>query len=183
MKAVMISIQPKWAIHIINGEKTIAVFKTAPKLETSFKCYIYCTKAKDDYHILELHDWGTGKFTRLDGKVFGEFICDKIFNTDDWIYSDEIAHIFTEKNMCLSYKELAEYLNGKVGYCWHISDLKIYDKPKEISEFYVLCDKTPTEITCRACSNNDGKSEFCFNKRKPLTRPPESWKYIEEIGE
>ena len=42
-KAVLISIRPKWVERIANGEKTIEVRKTRPKLETPFKCYIYCT--------------------------------------------------------------------------------------------------------------------------------------------
>ncbi len=36
-KAVMISIRPKWCEKIVNGEKTIEVRKTRPKLETPFK--------------------------------------------------------------------------------------------------------------------------------------------------
>lgn len=44
-KAVLISIRPGWCEKIANGEKTIEVRKTRPKLETPFKCYIYCTKS------------------------------------------------------------------------------------------------------------------------------------------
>ena len=43
MKAVLISIRPEWCAKIASGEKTIEVRKTRPKLETPFKCYIYCT--------------------------------------------------------------------------------------------------------------------------------------------
>ena len=39
-KSVLISIQPKWCELIASGKKTIEVRKTAPKLETPFKCYI-----------------------------------------------------------------------------------------------------------------------------------------------
>lgn len=45
-KAVMLSILPKWCAKIASGEKTIEVRKTKPKLETPFKCYIYCTQDK-----------------------------------------------------------------------------------------------------------------------------------------
>ena len=41
-QAVLISIRPKWCEKIIGGEKTIEVRKTRPKLQTPFKCYIYC---------------------------------------------------------------------------------------------------------------------------------------------
>lgn len=43
MKSIMLSIQPKYCELIASGKKTIEVRKTAPKLETPFKCYIYCT--------------------------------------------------------------------------------------------------------------------------------------------
>ena len=45
-KAVMLSIRPKWCEKIASGKKTIEVRKTRPKLETPFKCYIYCTLPK-----------------------------------------------------------------------------------------------------------------------------------------
>lgn len=48
MKSVLISIHPKWCEKIANGEKTIEVRKTKPKLDTPFKCYIYCTKGVAD---------------------------------------------------------------------------------------------------------------------------------------
>ena len=44
-KAVLISIKPKWCELIADGEKTIKVRKTKPKLKPPFKCYIYCCKA------------------------------------------------------------------------------------------------------------------------------------------
>lgn len=47
MIAVLISIRPKWCEKIISGEKTIEVRKTRPKMDTPFKCYIYCTKAEE----------------------------------------------------------------------------------------------------------------------------------------
>jgi hypothetical protein len=39
-KAVLISIRPEWCEKIINGQKTIEVRKTRPKMDTPFKCYI-----------------------------------------------------------------------------------------------------------------------------------------------
>lgn len=48
-KSVLISIRPKWCELIASGEKTIEVRKTRPKLETPFKCYIYCTAERAGY--------------------------------------------------------------------------------------------------------------------------------------
>lgn len=59
MKAVLISIKPKWCDLIRRGRKTVEVRKTCPKLEVPFKVYIY-----------ETMDGGRGS-----GLVFGEFVC------------------------------------------------------------------------------------------------------------
>lgn len=40
MKAVMLSVQPKWCEKIASGRKVIEVGKSKPKLKTPFKCYI-----------------------------------------------------------------------------------------------------------------------------------------------
>lgn len=45
-KAVLLSIRPKWCEKIANGEKIVEVRKTRPKMNTPFKCYIYCTLPK-----------------------------------------------------------------------------------------------------------------------------------------
>lgn len=78
-KAVLISIKPKWCAKIASGEKTIEVRKTRPKLDTLFKAYIYCTMpdTKDPHNILELHG-ADGKIRKANGKVIGEFTCERI---------------------------------------------------------------------------------------------------------
>ena len=90
--------------------------------------------------------------------------------------------------MCLTLEELNEYgTRGKLLYGWHISNLIIYDKPKELSEFYTVC-----KLNCEYCEmwgsvrvnaeefDMDCKSDW-FN-HKPLTRPPQSWCYVEGGG-
>ncbi len=63
-KAALISIRPKWVEKIANGEKTIEVRKTRPKLETPFKCYIYCTQ---DKHLAFMQNWtGTSLIACMD---------------------------------------------------------------------------------------------------------------------
>ena len=191
MKAILISIRPKWVEKIASGEKTIEVRKSAPK-EVPFKAYIYCTKGKDGYEWLyRVDNNGYGKAQSWHGKVIGEFICDKVERfTVGSLRSDDI-----EKLACLSYNEMISYfykteeLDGKTvkqGFAWHISDLKIYDKPKELSEF-----SKPCPIDTRNCENCitygkpytwdfDEKTEKIFCTRR-LTRPPQSWCYVEEL--
>lgn len=144
MKAVMISIQPKWVEKIANGEKTIEVRKTAPKCEVPFKCYIYCTKNRDNeiYKRYKVDDIKSGK-------VIGEFVCDNV----EWMSMRDCD------NACMTLKEAVDYAKGKPLYGWHISDLKIYDKPKELREFFTPMGKRPSYM---------------------VERPPQSWQYVEE---
>ena len=164
MKAVLMSIQPKWCEKIANGEKTIEVRKTSPKLGTPFKCYIYCTignGVKGDYLVPSGIQCG---------KVIGEFVCDKIAGEGETIRG------------CtgLSMEELQDYCNGKDIYGWHISDTKIYDKPKELSEFRLPCTKKKCASWCKDMKIND--KMVCENKNKRfITRPPQSWCYVEEL--
>mgnify|MGYP000588302884 FL=1 len=73
MKSVILSIKPKYCELIASGKKTIEVRKTRPKIETPFKCYVYCTK--------EYYRKGNGYFQgKYCGKVIGEFVCDEIIN-------------------------------------------------------------------------------------------------------
>ena len=81
-KAVLISIRPKWVEKIANGEKTIEVRKTRPKLATPFKCYIYCTMDHPYISVscgeLDKLNYRTNTVGRCNGKVIGEFTCGRI---------------------------------------------------------------------------------------------------------
>ena len=144
-KAVLISIHPKWCRKILNAEKikmfprdktievkTIEVRKTKPmKIRTPFPCLIYCTK----YYAYEYYDFKLN--CSLNGKVIGEFICDEIYDMRDVLIEPT----------CLTIEEWCKYTDNHKGivYGWHISDLKIYDEPKELSEFGL---KRPPQSWC-----------------------------------
>ena len=233
MKAVLLSIRPKWCELIASGEKTVEVRKTRPKIPVPFKCYIYCTKPKmitkyvfkpEDYPeymrpektvFCKVPDASSPFCSEENGngKVIGEFVCDcvKTYPADDFVGAEDFdGSIITEPKdgefaywipeqgkMCLSYNEICTYGNGKPLYGWHISDLKIYDKPRELSEFF-----TADKEAIRQCENREQsyyaftdtgyikngfyckkKDDWCFGgcKRKVLTRPPQSWCYVEEL--
>lgn len=184
MKAVLISIQPKWCELIANGKKTVEVRKTKPKLETPFKCYIYCTKNKDKRIDSWLNLYCDSREVttdvkleepcyQLNGKVIGEFVCDLIEN------SDRLTPLISQfiHDSCLSLNDLGNYAgkNNAELFFWHISDLVIYDKPKELSEFFYVC-KHPKGTDCSFCI--DHRENEC----KSIKRPPQSWCYVEELG-
>lgn len=215
MKAVLMSIQPKWCELIASGKKTVEVRKSKPKLETPFKVYIYETKALYKPN-------GCKHFYEGRGQVIGKFVCDEIddfycasvpyrkennlgygnfvgngvYKVDGWFEGvvfersdpriDTMLNNTDLENMCLSVQEIFDYIGiGKHLYGYHISDLVIYDEPKELSEFYVYCGDNPK---CDGCethyySNTEcGKEDYCcsiIDGCKPLTRPPQSWCYVE----
>ena len=162
MKSVLISIQPIWCELIASGKKTVEVRKTRPKIDTPFKCYIYCTKDK--------HGWFDFlKKERLDGKVIGEFVCDAIV-ADKTFGHDTLF----KTSACMSDADIAAYCLNKEMYGWHISDIVIYDEPKELSDSFSACNK-PQGTDCSKCI--DAREVEC----KALKRPPQSWCYVEEI--
>lgn len=163
MKAVLISVQPKWCELIASEKKTVEVRKTKPKIDVPFKCYIYETQGSTETPFVdeEGHHIFKGR-----GQVIGEFVCDKIdtvmsVNTPCMVYftvNDKMDMFFSDIS-CLDVDELGAYIGfNKEGYGWHISDLKIYDKPKDLSEF----------------------SKYGFDDPVPLKRPPQSWMYVED---
>jgi len=183
MKAVLISIQPKWCELIASGKKTIEVRKTRPKIETPFKCYIYATKPKTYSHPARIYN----SFIMPEsgecgsGKVIGEFVCDDIIVDE----RGENADVFS-KYAQLSLVEQKKYGANKPLFGWHITDLKIYDKPKELGEFSSYGCKIVGDCCinydCPNCIDNgwmqppDCKIDGCY-----LTRPPQSWCYVEEL--
>lgn len=186
MKAVLISIQPKWCEKISDGKKTIEVRKTKPSIPTPFKVYIYCTKGKPFIQKIRFGDIAISH-TQIsknlyNGKVIGEFVCDKVtplvpLGLRGFEVLDE-----TLKAMCLTTDDLNIYGGLKTLYGWHISQLKIYDKPKELSEFVAAREKDYCDGCSVAWESCNG-DYHCTQKHCDgyhLSRPPQSWMYIEE---
>ena len=194
-KAVMLSIRPKWCEKIASGEKTIEVRKTRPKLDTPFKCYIYCTK---DKHLAFMQNrFGTKLIACMDaeteipvggtvgnGKIIGEFTCDRIYELETKAHGgsyyvkneDQPTTNFIARQSCLGLKDMHDYLHAQKGYGWHIVDLRIYDAPRELSEFRSAtdpCDSCHAEYTweCTGCKKMSGD----------IKRAPQSWCYVEAM--
>lgn len=208
-KAVLLSIQPRWCGLIASGKKTIEVRKTRPKIEAPFKCYIYQIKSKDKlldvmkdgddnygtiYHgkpvfIKTLSPYSNGN----EQKVIGEFICDEICTYYPLSSIDPINKPYGDyilASSCLSAEELNDYAFRRWGYGklygWHISELKIYNKPKTLSEFGTLCDEDCPNCEFWKCDmvNQHERDMDCTNSSyplRPLKRPPQSWRYVEVI--
>lgn len=182
MRSVLISIQPKWCELIASGKKTVEVRKTRPKLDVPFNVYIYCTLPPKEelfmhgcireyaHELIRLqdgrivYDYGMrlcvdpedrpySQDNFLCKKVIGEFVCDSIYDMRD----------VEPEPTCITVEDWLKYTDGHKGivYGWHISDLVIYDRPKELSTF----------------------SKYGFDHPVPLKRPPQSWCFVEKGGE
>lgn len=177
MKAVLMSIRPKWAHKIDSGEKTVEVRKSFPlQLHTPFKVYLYCSKGKErlievikdgadiygeTYHgkpvfiTLPEGDYWNSRIYRK--TVFGEFICDNAEHLQIRYapFKPNKCKRYrtpTIGNACLSVEELEAYGKGSELYGWHISKYKFY-----------------------------GFGSFKHIEDFGLKRPPESWCYVEDI--
>lgn len=171
MKSVMISINPKWCELIASGKKTVEVRKNRPKLEPPFKCYIYCTKGEELWKNNNDIFLG-GRYNRLiddlpeqllNMKVVGELICDRI---DNICLSDLVVKEDAEKFLdgsCLTKQEVLNYLGYNRG-------TPIYDAKH--FNFYAW------HISNLIIYDNPKLlGEF------QLTKPPQSWRYVEEVGQ
>lgn len=201
MKSIMISIQPQWVEKILNGGKIIEIRKTMPKCELPCKVYIYCSKGQ------ELWGDGTGEtwkgidenedmtlvhelnptLTRLNGNVVAEFMLKNIVKFD----IENIISLGKQQELMQKSKvgglSLRKYLGNGIGYAWHIDNLKIYDKPKELDEFYGAKEcpykdwGDVNNIGCwEYCCEMFSRGECRFGHLK-LERPPQSWCYVEEL--
>lgn len=199
MKSLLIAIKPKWCAKIMNGDKTIEIRKQFPKDYVGW-VYIYCTKGE----LLQRH-WQKvdriGKFITygrkvkekdydsphtLNGKVVAKFTLNKVeeiparrFSVYTYPYTETLDDYELLTKSCLTTKELDDYLGyDKNGYAIHISNLKIFDKPKELSEF-----KIKRKINeCSGCKYLDTNTyDHCIKceETKPLTKAPQNMIYIE----
>ena len=185
MKSVMISIRADRCELFASGKKTIEVRKTRPKINTQYKCYIYCTKPRMVLRFVfgkkDYEGWGEMRddekvFCKIPDdsspfcsppyseKVIGEFVCDT-FITDKTYGHDALFNAAA----CMSEAEATEYSSGRNLYGWHISDLKIYDTPKELSEFRNPCKPACIGIWNIGCPG-------------VLARPPQSWCYCAKMS-
>lgn len=170
MKAILMSIQPKWCELIAAGKKTVEVRKTAPK-EATFKAYIYQTKKRWIYKLLP---W----LKERQGKVIGEFIvfCEKRSKRGLWSHISDLISFcnncgfgYYGDNILSNYIGKRDYF-----YSWHIYDIKIYDEPRELGEF-----RHWKKYDWWDYGHHTNKPDW---ELESLTHAPRGWQYVEELS-
>lgn len=170
--------------------------------------YAYCTKGNEDIVRVSSPYSSVPNYTcvKIDkklskdlpeyefssrGKVIFKFRCYKVeeikFTQTEWYGTKETPALQVLDKSCLSAGEIMIYLkdkNGK-GRAIHISELEIFDKPKELSEFgkygfdYIGYTKEKSKV-----GRCFGKDNYLLNKHVkfiPLTKAPQSFCYIEVL--
>lgn len=147
---------------------------------------IVCDKIEDFY-------CASVPYLKENNLGYGQFVDNGVYKVNGWhegiVFERNDRYIETMlnnddlKEMCLSAQELFDYIGvGKHLYSWHISDLKIYDKPKELSEFRKSGFMTEEEWLFNLYPNTHCHYE-AWAKKFEITRPPQSWCYVESLGE
>lgn len=166
MKSIILSIKHRHNENIHSGAKTNELTTNPPEIECPFKVYNFDT----------LSSGGCGK-------VVSEWICDSM---ETYRICMGIPKHLLDTG-CVTSNEIMRYTNNgdKDLTAMHISNLKIYDKPKELSEFYIPCYSGCSKCEYKSWDTAYGgeiKEMVCtVCNRKPLTRPPQSWCYAEEV--
>lgn len=187
MKAVMLSLRPQWCEKIFNGSKSIEVRKSRPSIPTPFTVYVYQTKHKGgNATVREVLNSVYGG-----GKVIGEFVCNRITCCQAY-YGESgekhLTNLFWDevKRTCLTEHEMFDYIVGKgkkegTGWLWHITEPKLFDKPRDITEFalYGRCAEDCDEYDICARDSEGGRMSCKFFKRTFLKRPPQSYCFVE----
>ena len=176
---ILASIKPYYYYLIAEEKKKIEVRKMALKnLPQDIVFYM----SKDEKSFAKIPKEFQDKYRKHFGKVGLAIVCDKItrYNCDkafdEYFIAGYIGAYMPLKEMCLANKDLIEYGKGRPLYGWHISDLKIYDKPKPIMQFYKPC---PIKIkNCPVCELYSTYTGCCMNN---IDRPPQSYMFVEEV--
>lgn len=180
MRYVLISLKPYYYYLIGENIKKVEVRKTYPKAKDWSRNSLFYM-SRDEKSFAKIPKEFQEKYRKHFGKVGMRFVCDRI---DEFVNLplSLFAPIYTLVQSCLTTEQIREYLNGKNGYGWHITDLVVYDKPRELVEFFQVKairgyhkkDEPKTDGINVPKLLQSSRIEVNF-----LTRPPQSWCYIE----
>lgn len=187
----------------VRKNKTLAI--AIQKLINKYgyaEIYVYCTKGKPnlwlpyEYDCFELDETSQPYLsdkpildvdTKMNGKVIFKFRCYKVEEINRYCTGRGISYKTETLNnielcdkSCLDLIEIDHYLYFKKGYAIHISKLEIFDKPKELSEFYKVGFKSAINqaVYIQNKSMRNNRIDLIESEYK-LTKAPQSWCYIE----
>ena len=183
-KAVLASLKPYFYYLVGEGIKGVEVRKTFPKAEDWNKdTFFYMSR--DEKSFAKIPKEFQEKYRKHFGKVGLRFVCDRIVDIPYSQYFVDYYHTMPQDDLeatCLCMGYIDEYLLSKDGYGWHITDLVVYDEPRELRDFQLPCDHENDCGTCKRAIYCSSTRRFCrCDLEDGLKRPPQSWCYVEEV--
>ena len=187
-ESVLMSIHGRHIEKIATGLKVDELRKRIPKLELPYKVYAYETKDKS-FEGVFLWAGKDNSYMHHPGKVTLEFIVDRIDEAPTKNISPETIKL--AKNACVSVDQLCHYFDGETATGLHITNVKVYSTPKELSEFIRPSNGCCNEGKCNGCKfldkgidgiiEDDCLADFDTDSYSILRRAPQSWCYVEEL--
>lgn len=139
--------------------------------------------SKDEKSFAKIPKEFQEKYRKHFGKVGIRAVVD---NMDVYAY-DCCDGVDIDDDMLLETMIDREYINiyakGKPLYGWHLDNVAIYDKPKELSEFRPICKFEGKDLICNLCPNHEYNGGLFFECRRKVTRPPQSYMRVKELKE
>ena len=183
--AILLSVHQEWVEKIASGEKTVEVRKTAPAhLYEPFTVYMYESSGTQRVgnETLGCTIKGNGRMA-----VVGQFTCDNICLVD----KDSIGYFFRwpgriqyagepggKYRDCMTPQQRWDYLGIKVGYGWHIKDVRMFKEPVPLPMFRHPCTRSGP---CNGCKHAElDPQDMLLHCENRVQRPPQSWMYVEE---
>lgn len=186
MKAILLTCSPYECYKLLTGDLSILVRKVKPKCDLPIDVYISC--GKEEYPEVTLYsqenEFGGYMEHTGNGKVVAKFTLNKVEEIicrpicGEWeCYTETLGYSEIAKASCLENRKIVHYLKVKNGYAWHIDNLKVFDKPRELSEFEIYCSPKKKCCKCKyvykyACG------QIACDKPK-LTKASARWCYVE----
>ena len=181
MNAILLSITSPWCVRILNKEKQYEIRRKFPRDFVGW-VYIYCTKEKPyikKYHVNNKNT-ETVVFAEsntfddnscINGKVVARFWCNKVHiikpNITDHTY-------WANNGTGMTFEDFVYSCDGKELHALPITKLQIFEKPKELKEFYTYKDKLIySDIDC---------PPYVDKVKVQITKGPRNYQWI-YIGE
>ena len=123
-------------------------------------------------------------------RVNGEIVCECEVETEEFSYTklECLTHKYLDllKHSCLTDKQMYDYFKGKNGYVLHLSNVKVFDKPKELSDFTTRKPRTYDSIVCDSCTDFGFNCKECsyLCEYQQVKKAPQNmqWCWVYENG-
>ena len=159
-----------WINFLIKGGFVKQDYTESPRFHTLKKLEEYMYGSVRNTKVVARFWFDETYYIKQAVNVYGDELNQiSIYDNNGWKAPKEQQEIL--KQLCLTEQEVLDYVKGKDLYAWHIKQLEIFDKPKELSDFYKATLYASGEVIKEYEKQTN---DFSYK----LKRPPQSWQYV-----